>query len=165
MDLPNRKRTRLKGYDYSLPGAYFVTICTKDKKCILSHITVGQGLAPAENRLTMYGLIAKEQIELLECRYEGIKIDRYVIMPNHIHILLSVNAPAAGASPCPTISDVVCAFKSMTTRLCREKGLNEKTLFQSSFHDHVIRGDQDYQKIAEYIDTNVLRWEKDCFYK
>ena len=122
MDLPNRKRTRLKGYDYSLPGAYFVTICTKDKKCILSHITVGQGLAPAENRLTMYGLIAKEQIELLENRYEGIKIDRYVIMPNHIHILLSVNSPTAGASPCPTISDVICAFKSMTTRICRENG-------------------------------------------
>ena len=49
-------------------------------------------------------------------------------------------------------------------QICREKGLNEKTLFQRSFHDHVIRGDEDYQKIAEYIDTNVLRWEKDCFY-
>ena len=164
MDLPTRKRTRLKVFDYSSPGAYFITICVKDKKQLLSHITVGQGLAPAENALTIYGLIAKEQIEILENRYEGIKIDRYVIMPNHIHILILVS-PAAGASPCPTISDIICTFKSMTTRLCREKGLKEKILFQCSFHDHVIRGDEDYQKIAEYIDTNVIRWEKDCFYR
>ena len=165
MDLPIRKRTRLKGFDYSLPGAYFITICTKVKKCILSHINVGQGLAPAENHLTIYGTVANEQICSLESRFEGIKIDRYVIMPNHIHILISLNAPTAGASPCPTISDIICAFKSIVTRLCREKGLKEKTLFQSSFHDHVIRGDEDYQKIAEYIDTNVIRWESDCFYK
>ena len=65
MKLPKRKPTRLKDYDYSIPGAYFITICTKDKKQILSHIRVGQGLAPAENRLTIYGNIANEQIKLL----------------------------------------------------------------------------------------------------
>ena len=162
MDLPKRKPTRLSGYDYSTPGAYFITICTKDKKYLLSEITVGQGLAPAENKLSRYGNIAKEQIELLGNRYEGIRIDKYVIMPNHIHIL--VFQGSAGASPCPTISDIICAFKSLTTRLCRKNGLSESRLFQSSFHDHIIRGEDDYKKIWEYIDTNVAKWEKDCFY-
>ena len=160
---PKRKPTRLKGYDYGTPGAYFITICVKDRKQLLSKIFVGQGLAPAENRLTIYGNIAKEQIELLENRYKGIKIDKYVIMPNHIHILIFYDV-TAGASPCPTISDIICAFKSITTRFCKKAGLNEKHLFQSSFHDHIIRGKNDYQKIWEYIDTNVMRWEKDCFY-
>ena len=163
MDLPKRKPTRLKGYDYSTPGAYFITICVKDRKQLLSKIIVGQGLAPAENQLTIYGNIAKEQLELLENRYNGIKIDKYVIMPNHIHILISYEMPA-GASPCPTISDIICTFKSITTRFCKKEGLNEKHLFQSSFHDHIIRGEKDYQKIWEYIDTNVIKWEKDCFY-
>ena len=162
-ELQKRKPTRLKGYDYSTPGAYFITICVKDRKQLLSKIIVGQGLAPAENQLTIYGNIAKEQLELLENRYNGIKIDKYVIMPNHIHILISYEMPA-GASPCPTISDIICTFKSITTRFCKKEGLNEKHLFQSSFHDHIIRGEKDYQKIWEYIDTNVIRWEKDCFY-
>ena len=66
MDLPKRKSTRLRGYDYSSAGAYFLTICVKDRKQLLSKIIVGQGLAPAENQLTQYGNVAKEQIELLE---------------------------------------------------------------------------------------------------
>ena len=162
-NLPKRKPTRLKEYDYNTPGAYFVTICTKDRKQLLSNIIVGQGLAPAENRLTIYGEIAKEQMELLENRYQGIKIDKYVIMPNHIHILMFVTGQTAGASPCPTISDVICSFKSLTTRMCKKEGLKEP-LFQTSFHDHIIRGENDYREIWEYIDTNVARWEIDCFY-
>ena len=164
MELPKRKPTRLKGYDYSQSGAYFVTICTKDRKNLLSVITVGQGLAPAENHLTQYGDIAKEQLIALEHRYKHIKIDKYVIMPNHIHILISIYENAAGASPCPTISDVICAYKSLTTRLCIKTGLKDKHLFQFSFHDHIIRDKEDYNKIWEYIDTNVMKWELDCFY-
>ena len=85
-------------------------------------------------------------------------------MPNHIHILISNYEMAAGASPCPTISDIICSFKSITTRICKMNGLQEQYLFQSSFHDHIIRNDKDYNKIWKYIDTNVLRWEKDCFF-
>jgi REP element-mobilizing transposase RayT len=118
-ELPKRKPTRLRGHDYSTPGAYFITICVKDRKELLSKITVGQGLAPAENLLSQYGNIAKEQMELLEKRYSGINIDKYVIMPNHIHILIYLTA---GASPCPTVSDVVCSFKSITTLLCKKCG-------------------------------------------
>ena len=69
-----------------------------------------------------------------------------------------------GASPCPTISDIICAFKSITTRICKKEGLKEEQLFQSSFHDHIIRGEKDYEKIWEYIDENAEKWEEDCFY-
>ena len=162
--LPKRKRTRLKDYDYSSPGAYFITICVKDRKELLSKVTVGQGLAPAENHLTVYGEIAKKQILLLEERYKGIKIDKYVIMPNHIHILISNNEITAGASPCPTISDIICSFKSVTTIMCKKVGLTESHMFQSSFHDHIVRNEEDYIKIWEYIDTNVPKWESDCFF-
>ena len=164
MKLPKRKPTRLKKYDYSTPGAYFITICTVERKPLLSKITVGQGLAPAENKLSTYGQIANEQIVELKKRYSGIEVEKYVIMPNHIHILISNHAETAGASPCPTISDVICTFKSITTRMCTRAGYPEKHLFQSSFHDHIIRNKKDYDKIWEYIDTNVLKWELDCFY-
>ena len=167
MQLPNRKPTRLRGYDYSTPGAYFVTICTYRRICILGNI-VGQGLAPAEMNLSKYGEIVKEQLLDLENRYETIKIDKYVIMPNHIHIIMfvggTVGTNTAGASPCPTISDVICSFKSLTTIACHKLCNSPLKIFQASFHDHIIRGEKDYEKIWEYIDTNVLKWENDTLY-
>ena len=142
MELPKRKSTRLKGYDYSQNGAYFITICTNDRKCILSNI-VGQGLAPAGIILSQYGRVAKEQLLDLENRYKTIKIDKYVIMPNHIHIIVILDN-TAGASPCPTISDVICSFKSLTTRMCNKSNNKSQKIFQISFHDHIIRGGKDY---------------------
>ncbi len=164
-ELPKRKPTRLKGYDYSQNGAYFVTVCTDMGKQVLGDISVGKGLAPSENCLSEYGKIAEEQLMGLEQRYDFIKIQKYVIMPNHIHIIIMImRDEAAGASPCPTLSDVICTYKSLTTRLCKKSGYNEKRLFQRSFHDHIIRNERDYQKIWEYIETNPIRWKEDCFY-
>lgn len=165
--VPKRKRTRLKGFDYRSNGAYFVTICVKNRKCILSNI-VGQGLAPAVNKLTQYGKIAENNILLLEQRYKQIKIESYAIMPNHIHILVFINnmnvGSPAGASPCPTLSDIICSFKSLTTIECRKNGYNNPILFQSSFHDHIIRGEEDYKMIYNYIESNPSLWAEDCFY-
>ena len=160
-NLPKRKHPRLKNFDYSKSGAYFITICTHNKQCLLSQI-VGQGLAPAENRYTTYGEIAKEQLFLLEKRYPSVKIDQYVIMPNHIHAIIVLN-DAAGASPRPTITDVICAYKSLTTRECKKIKAIDK-VFQTSFYEHVIRGQDDYAEIAEYIANNPKRWELDQLY-
>ena len=142
MELPKRKPARLKGYNYSTPGAYFITICTHNKRCLLGTI-VGQGLAPAETNLSQYGKIAKDQLLDLENRYKTIKIDKYVIMPNHIHMIID---NTAGASPCPTISDVICSFKSLTTMACKKLDNRPQKIFQASFHDHIIRNEKDYQK-------------------
>ena len=86
---PKRKHPRLKNYDYSTVGAYYITICTHNRRCLLSHI-VGHGLSSAETQYTAYGRIAEEQLLLLEKRYPSLKMDQYVIMPNHIHIIIFI---------------------------------------------------------------------------
>jgi len=160
-NLPKRKHPRLDHYDYSTAGAYFITICTQGRRCLLSRI-VGRGLAPAETQYTTYGQIAQEQLLLLEKRYFSLKIDQYVIMPNHIHAILLLE-DAAGASPRPTIMDIVCAYKSLTTRQCKKVQPIDK-LFQASFYEHVIRGREDYHEIVEYIVNNPKQWELDKLY-
>ena len=137
-ELPQRKHPRLNNYDYSSAGAYFVTICTQNRMCALSHIVgrglapagtsdteyssfenVGRGLAPAETsgiKYTIFGKIAEQQLLSLEDRYAYLSVDQYVIMPNHIHVVFILQSDAAGASPRPTITDIVCAYKSLTTR-------------------------------------------------
>lgn len=158
MDDPKRKPMRLPEYDYGSNGCYFVTICTQDRRCVLSRV-VGQGLAPAENRLSRYGKLVENELLDLEKRYDFVKIDKYVIMPNHIHAIVRIEK-AAGASPCPTLSDIMCAFKSLATRKCRQAGMMGK-LFQTSFHDHVIRNRDDYLALWEYTDGNPLKWAED----
>ena len=123
---------------------------------------VGRGLAPAEIQYTPYGEIAQEQMLLLEKRYPSLTIDRFVIMPNHIHAILLLKE-TAGDSQCPTITDIVCAYKSLTTRACKKVQPIEK-LFQTSFYEHVIRGREDYDEIAEYIENNPKQWELDKLY-
>ncbi len=84
-------------------------------------------------------------------------------MPNHIHVVLILNSEAAGASPRPTIMDMVCAYKSLTTRECKKMGFTDK-LFQTSFHEHIIRGREDYEEIVNYIYENPIRWHYDELY-
>ena len=163
--LPNRKHPRLNKFDYSSCGAYFVTICTQNRRCVLSRV-VGRGLAPAETdgiEKTKYGEIAEKYLLLLETRFPFVKIDKYVIMPNHIHIVFALSNEAAGASPRPTIMDIICAYKSLTTIECKKNGLSDK-LFQSSFHEHIIRGREDYEEIIKYIHENPSRWYYDELY-
>ena len=159
MPLPKRKPTRLKNYDYSSTGAYFITICTKDRKEILSKITVGDDahIVP-KNTLSSYGLICDKYIKNISEMYENIKIDKYVIMPNHIHLLISVCGTMWASSPTKNIESIIRSFKVLASK---EVGFS---IWQRSFHDHIIRGKEDYKKIYEYIDNNVLKWNDDCFY-
>ena len=164
-ELPKRKHPRLKNFDYSSCGAYFITICTENKKCFLSRV-VGRGLAPAETNgieYTAFGKIAEEQLSLLEERYSYLSVDEYVIMPNHIHAILILDRETAGASPRPTVMDIVCTYKSLTTRECKKNGFLDK-VFQTSFYEHIIRNRQDYDDISRYIKDNPARWYYDKLY-
>ncbi len=164
-ELPQRKHPRLDNYNYAWAGAYFVTICVQNRQCVLSRV-VGRGLAPAETsgiEYTPFGRIAEKQLLLLKDRYSHLEIDRYVIMPNHIHAIMILNEDAAGASPRPTIMDIVCAYKSLTTRECKKNGFDGK-LFQASFYEHIIRGREDYEEIVKYIRENPMRWQLDKLY-
>ena len=122
--LPKRKHPRLKEYDYSSNGYYYVTVCSKDMKCVFGKIednenwnpifdesvNVGQGLAPTVREykdtkitLSLYGIVAEKQLFALEQRYDYVKIDKFVIMPNHIHAIIILDGISAGASPRPTL--------------------------------------------------------------
>ena len=156
-DLPERKHPRLKCYDYSENGTYFVTICTAGHKQILSSIKVGRGLAPAEVILTPLGKIAEEQIEAIPLRYPFVEVQKYVIMPNHIHMLIFIDGFSAGASPRPTLSDIICSFKSLATRECKQI-YSAKKIWQTSFYEHIIRNEPDLKEHYDYIDNNPTLW-------
>ena len=117
MNLPKRKHTRLKGYDYSTPGAYFITICTKDKKCLLSDVIVGDDayIVP-KNILTKCGQIADKYINNINIIYSNAKVEKYIIMPNHIHMIISLSGTMWASSPTEEISNIVRSFKTMATK-------------------------------------------------
>ena len=156
MDLPKRKSNRLSHFDYRSPGAYFLTICTKDRKCLLWD-TVGASIARPQ--LTGYGQVVQNAIREIPKHYPAIFLDHYVVMPNHIHLLLQINTdPDGRPMAAPTISTVVQQLKGVVT-----KPLGH-SIWQKLFHDHIIRSQADYTKIWEYIENNPLQWELDCFY-
>ena len=271
--IPQRKSTRLKYFDYSTTGAYFITICTRDRMKILSEITrenptstnitndlqpvgekthsvevgarllaggvfappakrpiecsptalnshqdtpcavgevlappaertrkcdltalnshqdtpcvvgevlappaihsivcdstatnshqdtpcaVGEVLAPPATKLSKIGELVEEQMSDLEERYKNILIDEYVIMPDHIHMILLIKN-TGGASTSPTMNDVIRTYKSLTSRICKQRFGIEK-LFQRSFYDHVIRNQKDYETRKKYILENPIKW-------
>lgn len=161
-DLPRRKRNHFPTFDYRGNHRYFVTICTQDRKQLLSTITVGEGLAPPNIKLSDYGKIAEEQLTALQKRYTGLTVENYVIMPNHIHAILRLEN-TGGASPSPTLHDIICAFKSLSARAVKQIGFKNK-FWQRSYYDHVIRDENDYRSIWGYIDNNPARWAEDEYY-
>lgn len=159
MELHQRKPNRLPNFDYSTPGAYFITICTKDHKCLFWE-NVGASIArPQKPKLSDWGNIVAVAIRKIPTCYPAVSVDHYVVMPNHIHLLLQINTDEDGrAMPAPRISTIVQQLKGIVTKQIGS------SVWQKLFHDHIIRGKQDYLKIWEYIDNNPLRWEEDCFY-
>ena len=109
-----------------------------------------------QNILTQYGAIADKHINQMNEFYNHILVDKYVITPNHIHFILSItDLNGTSVTPSPTNSKtpkVVSTFKRFCNKEYREN------IWQRSYHDHIIRGEKDYLKIWEYIDTNVAKW-------
>ena len=163
IDLPQRRPNHLKHYDYSAPGAYFVTVCTRERRCVLSSIRRGDPCGRPENVLTEYGLILEECLRETETLY-GVRFPYYIIMPNHVHFICRVDEQRATARVAPTLGRIVGAFKSMSANRCRTAGLSVP-LWQRFYYDHVIRNDDDYNQITEYIETNPAKWPEDRFFR
>ncbi len=162
MDLPKRKQLRLPDYDYSSPGAYFVSICTQDRRCILSDISVGADAPGGPNlRLTKIGEVVEKYISSME-RIPHVHVDKYVIMPNHIHMILVVEPgdgpPRASAPTEATVPHAIGAWKRLVNRELGEQ------IFQRGYYEHVIRGEDDYRQVREYIDANPAKWAEDRYY-
>ncbi|NMC57404.1 MAG: transposase [Eubacteriaceae bacterium] len=167
-ETPKRTHPRLKQYNYSSNGAYFITVCVNGKREMLGKITVGRDdLGTPNFELSEYGVIARKYIDSIESHYKDVSIDKYVVMPNHIHLIIIINkdvlfspADSAPESSRPTalIPAIISALKKLTNR---EFGFN---MWQSSYYDRIIRNEEEYLKIWQYIDNNPARWAEDEYY-
>ncbi len=151
-ELPSRKVNRLKDYDYSMRGAYFVTICTQNRKRILSCIT-------QESVLTDIGKISEQAILKISDIYTEVSVDNYVIMPNHIHLILVIDDSQNGRPmSAPTVSRVINHLKGYVSKCAG------RPIWQKSFYEHIIRNNADYEEIRKYIYNNPINWQIDEFY-
>ena len=103
------------------------------------------------------GKVVEEQLLLLKERYSNVTVEDYVIMPDHIHAVIFLHEKAGGASPSPTLDSVICAFKSLTSRICKQRYGIQK-IFQRSYMEHIVRDNSDYEKRKKYIYENPMRW-------
>lgn len=159
-DLSQRKQNRLKCFDYSSNGVYFITIGTYKHECMLwgkVGATIGR---PQDKTLSEYGVIIDETINNISKYYPCVNVIKYVIMPNHIHLILQIERKETNGRPmvAPTISTVVQQMKGIVTK---KIGFS---IWQKSFHDHIIRNEKEFQKIWEYVENNPLKWDEDCFF-
>lgn len=165
--IPNRKASRLKGYDYSYQGAYFVTICCHEKRHLFGVIADGEML------LNAYGRIVQEEWEKTALLRENIILDAFVVMPNHFHAVMIINATpeCKKGEPqfvkqegepqfAPTVGDVMKGFKQAVTLQIRAKGYLGK-VWQRGYYDHIIRNTHDYDATVEYIHNNPKNWHRD----
>ena len=165
MEMPQRKQNRLENYDYSQNDAYFITIGTKNRKQILSRISVGTGLpdcppetVPLTTELLWHGKIADLYIRQMDAFYSHLSIDKFIIMPDHIHLLVTVHGQPGTAVPtrAKQCNSVIPQFVGTLKRFCnKEYGEN---IWQSRYYDHVIRNQQDYDEIWQYIENNPTKW-------
>lgn len=162
MALPQRKLHRLKSWNYSENGYYFVTICTKDKRKLLSRIYP----AGIDTRIELTKIgrtVLKSWTKTAEV-YPNIKIDFFCIMPNHIHGIVVIDAPTGQNGP--ALDKIIRAFKSVTTRQYNKTvPQHEKNqLWQSSYYDEIIRNEEMLNDVRKYIAGNPSKWLEDALY-
>ena len=164
-EIPKRKPNRLKSFDYSSCGAYFITVCTAKR---YNHFwkndadaAVGASIArPHEIELSQYGKTVYEAINNIPVIYPSVSVDHYVIMPDHIHLLLSIRADENGRPMvAPTISRIVQQLKGYVTKRIKSP------IWQKLFYDHIIRSREDYEKHLKYIYENPMSIQFDLMSK
>lgn len=165
---------RLPEYDYSQEGAYFVTICTQDRKCVLGDIIDGQ------MKLNKYGRIVEQCWCNLVSHYTGIELDTFVVMPNHVHGIIVITGDVnviknvgEGFKPSPTdtnrmntkshdLTEIVRAFKTFSARKINgERNTKGQKVWQRNYFEHIVRNEKSLNKIREYIYNNARNWQDD----
>ena len=174
----HRRSIRLKEYDYSQPGAYFITMVTHQRACLFGNIVHG------EMQLSPMGQIAEEHWRLIPEHFPHVELGAYVVMPNHVHgiIIIHPNGLAANSPPAVrarhasprqnplpqppngvkprSIGAIVGSYKSaVTKRIGRE--LNATGIWQRNYHEHIIRNEGAYNRIHAYIESNPANWNTD----
>ena len=169
MERPKRKANRLSDYYYSRPGCYFITACAKDKLHIFGRVVGGDVLIAPHVSLSAAGRAVEQVVSAMPC------VEKYVIMPNHIHLLIRIPArdgqvgaggPMGTSAPTegdrthgePSVPGLMRYLKRSVTHIVGQP------VWQRSYHDHVIRNDADYLRIWSYIETNPAKWREDCYF-
>ena len=185
---PQRKNIRLKEYDYSFPGWYYVTICTFNRINLFGKIADGKMVLNEDGKI-----VEEEWLQTKEIR-KNVDLDYYIIMPNHLHGIIIIeqsfedviikgrgelNSPEkidsgriqyaptndTFISPSHTLGAIVRGFKSSVTKKIRElSGNSELRIWQRNYYEHIIRNDNDLHRIRTYIQNNPLKWELDEYY-
>lgn len=175
LDKHHRRSIRLKGYDYSDAGAYFVTICTQGRECLFGDIVNG------EMRLNDAGCMIQNIGNDLPTKYSDIEIDEFVVMPNHFHgIIVIVGAQFIAPFDCdainqnkkqmkkgvmnhaPTVGEIMRAFKARCTHAINQiRNTPGVPLWQRNYYEHIIRNEEEMNRIREYIIENPMRWGED----
>ncbi|MBR6118842.1 MAG: transposase [Oscillospiraceae bacterium] len=150
-----KKPNRLIGYDYSAPGYYFLTICARNHECLFGRIRAEHNLTPAVMELNSTGQIVQAAIEEIPRRYPDVEINKYTVMPNHLHLILVLRD---GSVNSPSIHTIMQQFKRAVSIK------TGKTVWQPRFYDHIIRSEREYQEIWKYIDNNPAKWALDKYY-
>ncbi len=186
-EINNRHSVRLPEYDYTRPGAYFVTLVTIERECMFG-VMVG-----TEMRLSDYGRVAAECWSAIPDHFPHVELGTFVIMPNHVHGILILHehergaatmSPPVGAQHVAPLHDtpshdaplreqrphvvpgslgaIVRAYKSSVTRIIRQKYNDApQRIWQRNYHEHIIRNAEDHHRITEYILTNPIHWDHD----
>ena len=155
MELPVRKHPRMKEYNYANAGCYFLTFCVKGHKCCL-----GDVIAPIHESelpeviLSETGQITKEAIERIPNVYQDVVLDSYAVMPNHVHLLMTLGSAAETSIP--------MIVRAVKTAVSRSVGMS---IWQDSYYDHVVRNQREYEKIWNYISSNAAKWMEDRYFK
>lgn len=155
----DRRSIRLKGYDYSQAGAYFVTVCAHNRECLFGDVLDGH------MRLNDAGQSVQAAWDALPHYYPHVALDAGVVMPNHVHgIIILVGA---GLKPAPTgirhgLSEIVRALKTFSSRRINElRGTSGATVWQRNYFERVIRNDNEMHHLREYIVNNPAQWDLD----
>jgi len=176
----HRRSVRLKGYDYAQPGRYFITICTENRECLFGQITQEAMI------LNETGRVADACWLAIPDHFPAVVLHYHIVMPNHVHGIIEITGAVrdgVGAEhllpnflplqpqpsfqhPTPrSIGSIVKGFKTGVSKWYRERfGVQERSIWQRNYHEHIIREDASFQRISEYIRTNPARWNKDRFY-
>lgn len=168
----HRRSIRLKGYDYTRAGVYFVTIVTQNRACLFGHIVAG------EVRLNAFGQVVAETWQWLATQYDYVELDEWVVMPNHLHGIVVITdtgdggggsrtAPTVIASTAPMVKRkplgrLIGAFKTVSTKRINEyRGTSGVVVWQRNYYEHIIRDERSLNRVREYIAANPLRWHLD----
>ena len=183
----HRRSIRLNGYDYTQNGNYFLTICTRNRECLFGDVRDGKMY------LSNYGGLVNECWQEIPIHFPQIVLHEYVIMPNHVHGIIEINNPqSTGANmgvctnavgvganvvgvgannysplrtpqsrPCGTSRTVGSVVRGFKIGVTKQMGFSP---CQRNYYEHIIRNDESYQNIVQYMAQNPLKWEEDCFY-